>query len=96
MTRITAIATEARVTRTTSHGVSCPLRFSSFLGGAVLVLVSLEVIAVVLVSLDGVVGPREVVVMFPLEVIAVVLVPLGDVVCPRVVAVVLALEVTAK
>ena len=70
MRRITATATKARVTRKTSHGLRCPLRFSSFIGGAVLVLVTLEIVAVVLVPLDSVVDPREVAVVLTLEVTA--------------------------
>lgn len=68
MRRITAIATEARVTRTTSPGLRCPLGFSSSLGGAVLELVTLEM--VVSVPLDSVVDPREVVVVLAVEVTA--------------------------
>ena len=70
MRRITAIATEARVTRTTSPSLRCPLGFSSSLGGAVLELVTLEVIAVVSVPLDGVADPREVVVVLAVDVAA--------------------------
>lgn len=70
MRRITAIATEARVTRTTSPGLRCPLGFSSSLGGAVLELVTLEMVAVVTVPLDSVVNPREVVVVLAVEVTA--------------------------
>lgn len=73
MRRITAIATEARVTRTTSPGLRCPLGFSSSLGGAVLELVTLEVVtlvAVVSVPLDVVADPREVVVVLAVDVTA--------------------------
>lgn len=70
MRRITAIATEARVTRTTSPGLRCPLGFSSSLGGAVLELVTLEMVAVVIIPLDSVVNPREVVVVLAVEVTA--------------------------
>lgn len=73
MRRITAIATEARVTRTTSPGLRCPLGFSSSLGGAVLELVTLEMVtlvAVVSVPLDGVADPREVVVVLAVDVTA--------------------------
>ena len=70
MRRITAIATEARVTRTTSPGLRCPLGFSSSLGGTVLELVTLEVIAVVSVPLDGVADPREVVVVLAVDITA--------------------------
>lgn len=73
MRRITAIATEARVTRTTSPGLRCPLGFSSSLGGAVLELVTLEMVtlvAVVSVPLDVVADPREVVVVLAVDVTA--------------------------
>lgn len=70
MRRITAIATEARVTMTTSLSLRCPLGFSSSLGGAVLELVTLEVIAVVSVPLDGVADPREVVVVLAVDITA--------------------------
>lgn len=73
MRRITAIATEARVTRTTSPGLRCPLGFSSSLVGAVLELVTLEMVtlvAVVSVPLDVVADPREVVVVLAVDVTA--------------------------
>lgn len=68
--RITATATKARVTSMTSDSLRCLLGFSSFIGGAVLVLVTLEIVAVVLVPLDSVVDPREVAVVLTLEVTA--------------------------
>lgn len=57
--------------RASSRGLRCPLGFSSFPGGAVLVLVTSEAVAVVLVLPDGVVGPRRVAVVLALEVTAI-------------------------